>query len=791
MQQRFQGQGWNAIKTADVLAIEPSSAWLAEVDPAQQPKYAMVKAQLWLKVKEDEKAFPHIAQLAQSHPPQAKELVNEFLRVWTTNHDPNEARNQGRAYWMYGYEPRAEGIPLTRSKQNRNLEELGQWIGRIKGLGLGDPDEQLLAKAFTTCHSSAEVYRTEAIEAVFGNLAQIKPKTLAALAQQMRQNLGGLWRLPAVQDKAKTKRKTKDIMQEVLRGYQVAGEVVQQALRKFPDDWSLLLAGATIGHDLNNYHRELARDSKFTERRELTFELFAQAAAAYAAKVGAIPRDEESTEVYEHWFYAALGASDLAAVTEETVPNQKEIVQIKAAIDGLPGDAAERHRGRFANTLFTRMSAAKPPVKFRYLKYGFEIVGDHKQAYEAKKVFDYYKDLVTEIRLQVQVDGADTVGTEQPFGVFVNLLHTREIERESGGFGRYLQNQASMSYSYNYGRPPENYRDKFSEAARQALGEHFEVLSVTFQQETVTSRATADYGWRVTPYAYLLLKPRGPQIDHIPPLRFDLDFMDTSGYAVLPVESPKVPIDAGHAGPPRPAQGIEVTQILDERQQKDGKLLLEVKATARGLVPDLASLVAIAPAGFAIDKTEDSGVQVSRFDPDAEGNLVVSERTWNLTLKGKDGLPELPKTFAFGTPRGDGVKMLKQRYVDADLVTVDGAEIALEGRYGKAASTWPWFVGIGALVCGALGFLFVSRRRRPTLAAATGLRMPHQVTPFTVLGLLRAIGQEPQLDAATRGELDATIERIESHFFGKASDEGLDLQSVARSWLERTRQHAG
>ena len=176
------------------------------------------------------------------------------------------------------------------------------------------------------------------------------------------------------------------------------------------------------------------------------------------------------------------------------------------------------------------------------MKAGFEIVGDHPQAYEARKVFDYYKDLVTEIKLEAKVDGGDVVGHEQPFGVFVNLRHTREIERESGGFGRYLQNQNNTGILfYNFGRPLENYRDKFQDAAKQALEEHFEVMSVTFQDEKVNSRATDEYGWRVTPYAYLLLKARGPKVDKVPPLRLDLDFLDTSGYVVLPVESPADP----------------------------------------------------------------------------------------------------------------------------------------------------------------------------------------------------------------------------------------------------------
>ena len=93
-------------------------------------------------------------------------------------------------------------------------------------------------------------------------------------------------------------------------------------------------------------------------------------------------------------------------------------------------------------------------MKYRYLENGFAIVGDHPRAHEARKVFDYYKDLVTEIQLVTKIDGNDVVGHSAPFGLFVNLRHTKDIERESGGFGRYLQNQNSGTmFTYNYGRP--------------------------------------------------------------------------------------------------------------------------------------------------------------------------------------------------------------------------------------------------------------------------------------------------------------------------------------------------
>jgi hypothetical protein len=226
-----------------------------------------------------------------------------------------------------------------------------------------------------------------------------------------------------------------------------------------------------------------------------------------------LSEEDESVQVYELWFYASLGACDLGQIDEKRLPDLHQPPLIRAAIDQLPGEAAGRHKEKFANELFTRMSALNPAVKFRYLRGGFEIVGDHKQAREARKVYDYYKDLVTEIKLETVVDGSSIVGHDRPFGLFVNLRHTREIERESGGFERYLQNQKQNTnfFFYNYGRPLENYRDKFQEAAQKALQEDFEVLSVTFQDEKVHSKAAREYDWRGSPRTLTCCSsPRAP-----------------------------------------------------------------------------------------------------------------------------------------------------------------------------------------------------------------------------------------------------------------------------------------
>lgn len=788
MMMQRQGNMPRALLTGDVVKHRPGDAWLALLDEGIKPKFATVFAQLYLKVNEEEKAFPYIESLASTHPRQAKDLAEEFLKTWTKNHDPNSQQlRRSRFFYVYGFESRAEGIPLTRSKQERNLVELAEWVKKLRKLPIGDLDEKLLTGAFTACHSSAEVYRLDAINKVFGSFEALKPVTLAELIQQMRGNLIGVWRRPDEQEKQKTKRREKDIRAEVLRGYEVARAVIDQGLKKHPDHWALVLAKASVLHDENNYRQALEKTSGFAPRRQEAFALFRRAAELYASAVPSLSEDEQNTQVFEFWFSAGLGACDLQHITEETLPDDRQPPLIRQAIESLKGDDRERHMSKFANALFTHLNVVKPSIKFRYLKSGFEVVGDHPRAHDARKVYDYYKDLVTEIKLEAQVDGSDVVGHERPFGVFVNLRHTREIERESGGFGRYLQNQNNSGYFYyNFGRPLENYRDKFQEIVKQALQEQFEVISVTFQDEKVNSRSSSEYGWRFTPYAYLLLKARGPKVDKISPVRLDLDFMDTSGYVVLPVESPAVPIDAKPAGGGvRPHKKLRITQILDERQAKDGKLILEVKAAALGLVPELESILDVQAPGFELEKIDDQGLAVSKFDPDSEENVVDSERTWLVSFRGAPIENEPAKTFTFARAKEDGAELVYQRYVDADLAKV-GPEVVLEARYGQPTYSWLWRLAGGLLVAVlAVGALIALVRSRPRKAGGARFQMPEDVTPFSVLGLLREIEHNNGLTPAQMRELNSSIQEIERLYFAKPESDKPDLRQIAETWVSR------
>lgn len=779
--QRLGGGGQvKAVEPVDVLAAQPGAQWVAMLNAELLPHFDAISAQLYLKLSEPEKAFPFIEQLATINARKAKDLADEFLRVWTRTSNPNANNSRTNPYmFIYGFDRRAGGIPLTRSKQQRNLAELASWVDRLRKLPIGGVDEKLLGQAFITAHSSAEVYKLETMERVFGDLGKLDPVLLGELLSKMRTNLATVWQRPDVQEQNKTRRSEKEMLAEVAAGYATALEVARRVMTTQGEHWALLSLSAAILHDQNNFQKQQKRDSKFAEARRAAFSTFERAAEDYVKRAPALRLDQETIGAFDTWFYAALGACDLPVIDEETVAAKSQLPLIKAAIESLPEGSRQRHLDMFANAMFTRMSSVKPQIKFRYLECGFEVVGDNAQAVEARKVYDYYLDLTRELRLECVVDGDTAVGTA-PFGVRVDIVHSPEIERESGGFAKYAQNQNNMSYAYNYGRPLENYRDRFDEVVRAAVGEHFEVLSVTWNGEQMASKPAGAEGWRRTPYAYLLLQARGPEIDRIPAFQMDFDFLDTSGYAVLPIGTTPVAVDASHGtGEPRPYSGLKVTQLLDERRLDEGKVTLEIKASAKGLVPGLEDILDLPLPGFKIDKRDDQGASVAKFAEDQDH--VDTERVWLLSLVPVD---DRPQSFVFGKPKIEGMEAVYQRYADADLETV-AANIALAGAHGTYVPVWFWFVFGGAAVLYAIWFFVSKPGGRGAGAVAARFAMPATVTPFTVVVLLQEIARNGKLDAAARERLQADIRRIEACHFGRAEDPALDLATVARDWLAR------
>jgi hypothetical protein len=340
-----------------------------------------------------------------------------------------------------------------------------------------------------------------------------------------------------------------------------------------------------------------------------------------------------------------------------------------------------------------------------------------------------------------------------------------------------------MQYAWNFGRPTEDYRDKFEKAARAALEEHFEVVSLTFHTDKTESQTDPKFGWRLTPYAYFLLKPKGPQVDKVPPLKIDLDFNDTSGYVVLPVTSAEVPIDAGKSEP-RPVRDLKVTQTLDERSHAEkGALYLEVKATAHGLIPPLEELMAKDIAGFETGNIEDRGLRIVELDAAAEDLAPIAEHEWRIELKPKGGT--LPASFHFPAVKPELAKedgLTRQRYVDVDLQPV-GEQVALGGG---AKRVGPWIVGGLVALAALIAALVASAKRRksPLDEGPVLIPLPAHINAVSVIGYLRRLQQREGITPAMKEAIEKEIVVLESRHFGRedAPQDTGELESIAKRW---------
>jgi hypothetical protein len=779
----------------------PGERWLAQLDESLQSALRALVADLYLKAEQIDKALPFLEALASAEPRAASDLANECLKVWARTRNPmQQPRNMpygpyGPFYYGPGspYGMRGPGISLTRAMQARNIRELAGLLRRLEAVNLAKLNDDALVGAFSSAHSPAEVFRVEDMETAFGSLERIKLDTLAGLAQTMRERLAGQWRQPRVQQEARTQRNDKQIDAEVLRGYEVVLKLVDDGLKRDGNNWLLNLARAAAWFDLAEFQYGKKIDlAIYVEKREEAFRGFARAAALYAAALSGIEEKEQSPKVFQQWFNATLGASDLAYVTRQQEPETNHLQLIRSAILTLPGGAAERHTAAFAKQLGQSANTLRPELKPRYLRAGLSIVGDHKDAEEARKIVTYYDDLLREIEFVVRLDGDAVVGHAAPFGVFVSLRHTADVERETGGFARYLRNLKKASYAINYYNPyaqqtPRNFVEEFEKQVREKLTDKFDIKTITFLDEKVLSRGFGRAGWRETPLAYLLIQSRDGSVDQIPALHMDLDFVDTRGAVVLPVESQITLLDArpDHAAQ-RPLTNAEITQILDDREIAQGRLALEIKATARGLVPELNALLKTNFAGLRVEEFSDRGLGISQMDTEGDDVTPVSDRNWLIKLRVTE---EAPRSLAFKFPEPSlaGAKMIYKRYADADLVEVN-PEVALAGVTLRPRPWWHWLVlGVFALAAmgGGIGWL---RQHKPQVARERpAYILPEPATAFAVISLLRRMEADPSLHWADsdRAELGKNIRWLEDCFFSREHNvnPAPNLVDVGRRWV--------
>jgi len=793
----------------------PTAAWLRAGDAGLAARLELMTAGVLGGSGDIQAVIEMVRPLVSVDRARAQKIAGSVIVAWPNYvHAGGGAEDEyggggfrrGLARGMYaGYNPygggNEGGIPLTRAKQKRNLEQLGQLLSAFKSFGLASAEQAPLITAFSSSHSDAEVFAEDDVRAVFGPLESLPSAVATGLADSMRRRLGTIWRNTQVQQQMNTKRNDKQIAAEVLRGYDLAIMLANRAHAGDERSWRAALLNADLQFDVAEFlYGQKVDLATYSAMRERSFSAYAEAADRYLDELRT-GKSQPSGLVYFHWLSSALGASDLGFLTRQDQPDDDQVDRVIASIENLPQALRARHIGLFATEVATALQTIAPELKVRFLTHACRVIGDHPDGAQARKQLEYYTDLKTEVELRLTIDrgggegGGTAVGMREPFGAQISIWSTRAVSRESGGFSKYIQNQ-----QYNpMTAQPVDYKDDFEKKLREVLGERFNVVSITFHKPGARPMGTPLEGWEQHPLAYLLLSPKDESVDRIPPIKLDLDFSDSGGIVIFPVTSTVQLIDARSEPPPgaRAPMNIEIEQILDARESLQGLAKLEIRAKADGLIPELSQLLDIrAIHDLSITKIEDHGTTILDLDTTGDAVIPKCERAWTLDLTSSTNAPVA--SFAFPPPQPSIIggpaapKMIHKRYDDADIKEC-ASVIPINMIGPKSASLYFWLIGtIGILTMLALAWFFLARKRKVAEHFTPRFTLPPHLTPVNAISTLRRIASVPGLGLAEseQAALAGTITEIEIKYFGPSrlttphNGEAVhDLRPMVERWI--------
>ncbi len=810
-----------------LLRALPDERWLGALEPSLASRAYRAAILIATAADEVDIALDYLAHGVKRFPDQAVEFADQFLRRWQTRMAPQNYFGDDPMYFVGFVRNDVSSAPLTRGRQRRNLERLTRLMNVLDSIGVESRNLPSVAGVFKSCHGNTEVFTREGIENVFGPVAKLSPQTASSLADQMRGGLSGDWRDRRAQQAAGMKRTAAEVSAMVEQGYALAIELIDRAIAVEPQSWRHAVVKAGLTYDRVQFKQaEEKQDfATYNQYRKEAFEAFAQTADRYAEMVASgDQRDDPS--VYLAWFNAAVGATELNYLTRDDLlvegsPQDDQIDRIRKAIGTLPPDAASRHVGAFARAITDSLGRLDPEVKPRVVRHAMRIIGDHPAGASLRRLTDLYQDLVKdEIKMRLAVDGEDRVGSENRFAVTLTLRFTTAVDRETGGFSRYLQNDVWARVGNTY--RPMNYRDLLRKSIEGSFGDRFQVEGVGFFEAMSPPRPVTEggeQGWLEKPLAYVVLKVKDPSVDRIPQVSIDMHFNDTVGPVTLPILSNSPPIDASGSAPPRPLKGLEVTQTLDlrdmENADKGRSVVLEVHAKGDGVIPELETLLPNYKAALAGYQVGEKGVEVRPFnivqddadasqrylymassqqndkpalEPDEAGRYrLTTERSWLVTYTPASG--EIGSEFVLPT-LGSGIdgKLVSRQFADMDIVSVAGLGVPVHATLWSPRN----IILMAAIGVGLVSSLVVALRRRKPEERADDLGLPARVTPLSVITTLRRIREEraTQLDAAEQASLGAEIAALEKRYFGPSGEVSAngELKSVLERWAVAARR---
>ena len=67
----------------------------------------------------------------------------------------------------------------------------------------------------------------------------------------------------------------------------------------------------------------------------------------------------------------------------------------------------------------------------------------------------------------------------------------------------------------------------------------------------------------------------------------------------------------------------------------------------------------------------------------------------------------------------------------------------------------------------------------------SNFNVPNEITPFSVLGLLRKIHKEKDFPEDIQLQLDESIASVEKQYFDREDERSLNLKNIAEEWVNR------
>ena len=809
----------------------PSEKWLQSLEPSLATRARKACIAIAVIADETDQALALLDDAIKSSPSEAADYSDHFLSKWVGRLRPSVAYPEEMMMFFSFYRDAMPMAPLTRGRQRRNLDRLDTLVAKLRESGIEPRELPSIVPAFHACHARTEVYEQADIERVFGALAKMPPATAAGLAMTMGGSLNGDWRNREALKAQGTKRSDGEIAALVDRGYSVAISLIDAAIAQRPEAWNLAVVHAALTYDRLQFKQAQkgAQDPlQANEYRTAAFEAFADAASRY---VGALTRGETRDDpgVHRRWFGAAMGTAELNFLRPDDLPKEgtlqdDQIDLVRKSLQTMEREAFDRHLASFAADIEGAVQRANPEIKPRLVHHALRVIGDHPAGASLRAMEELYRDLVKdEIKLRLTVDGPDEVGVDQPFGMLLSLRFTHSVDRETGGFSKYLQNGV-------YGRVGNqfrqmNHRDELQKQIYDAFGKQFEIAAIGYFDAFMPPRGVIEDGqdgWMEKPLAYMVLTRKDPAVDAVPAVAMEMQFTDQTGPVTLALPSNTPLLATGGVRAPRACEELEIAQLVDVRAIQDdagsdgrgNAVTLEVRVRGKGVIPDLReALTGIDTPLDGYELAEDGVVaepQIVLASADATMNPMMMMRGAPTAPEGgypepdKDGMYRLPieRTFKVTYRRASGSvgsafhlptlatgvqgKLESKFYDELDIMPVSGDSVAVHLAFWS-----PTRVALAMLIAAAAGGAGVWVRRRRNAVAPLGVPLwaPARVTPLGVVTSLRRLEQDggaslrPDLAKSLREE----IVLLELKYFGPNANEArdADLHEVVERWQRR------